>query len=99
MPVVFGVIKAAIWSGISWFVRGPVVMFFLYWALFYIASEGIAYLMTKIKLDGSDIQTLLSQMSPGFWYFAQLFMLPVGLTTIITAAVLRFAIRRIPIIG
>ncbi|WP_238214255.1 DUF2523 family protein [Pseudomonas sp. PAGU 2196] len=42
---------------------------------------------------------LFSQIDPSVWYFMQIFQVPYGISAIMSAYVLRFMIRRLPIIG
>lgn len=43
--------------------------------------------------------TMFSAIPPGVWFFANVCQAPVGVTMILSAYLVRFFIRRIPIIG
>jgi hypothetical protein len=46
-----------------------------------------------------NAQSVGGSIAPGALYFMTLFLLPTGLTMIVTAYTLRFLLRRIPFIG
>lgn len=97
--MLFSLIRSALFVIIGWLFKGPVIMFVLYWALFYVASEGIQYLMSQIDIGSASVKELFENIPEGMWWFIHLFKIPIGITMILSAYVTRFAIRRIPIIG
>lgn len=84
----------------GWLFRTVLIKFILFSALFLIVSEFASYLSTKISAVTPDsLNAALSSLSPAMWYFIDLTMFSVGFPMIVSAYLLRFAIRRIPILG
>lgn len=85
---------------VGWLVRTVLIKFVAFTVLYVIVSAFISYLMSKISGVGPDaINSALSGWTPAMWYFADLTLFSQGIPAIISAYVLRFSIRRIPMIG
>ena len=80
---------------------------------FFAQLEAFALYLTDLFLSGAvtvfesipvpdflaNAQAVGSSIAPGALYFLTLFLLPTGLTMIVSAYTLRFLLRRIPFIG
>lgn len=68
------------------------------WELF---LDGLAAVLEAIPVPSwiSSAGGVFDAIPDGVIYFAQAFQLPAGLSIIVSAYVIRFLIRRIPIIG
>lgn len=85
---------------IGWLVRTALIKFVVFTVLYVIVSAFVGYLMTKISsLSPSAVNSALSGWTPAMWYFADLTLFSQGIPAIISAYILRFSIRRIPLIG
>lgn len=69
--------------------------------LFSLLLQGLAAVLTAIPAPSwlSNIPSTMSGISSGIWYFAACAQIGTGMTIVISAYVLRFLIRRIPLIG
>ncbi|MFS2137347.1 DUF2523 family protein [Duganella sp. Dugasp56] len=94
----FGILMSAAGSILAYLLRSALVKFAAFFALFFIANGFIEYLAARLP-DASSISPALGTLSPGIWYFFDLFGFSIGLPAILSAWVLRFMIRRIPVIG
>lgn len=63
--------------------------------------DGVAAVLEAVPVPSwlSSAGSVLDGIPDGVLYFAQALQLPAGLSMIVSAYVLRFLIRRIPIIG
>lgn len=94
----FQIFLAAINTFGAFVFRSVIVKFATFFALFYIATEFIAYLGPKLP-GGAELVQAFSQIPPGMWYFFDLFKLGTGIQLTLAAYVTRFAIRRMPVVG
>jgi hypothetical protein len=94
----YGILISALYTALTFVVRTVFVKFIIFSGLFFVASEFVRYLVTKLPGIAS-INQAMSAIPPGIWYFCDLFQFAVGLKLILAAYVTRFAIRRIPVIG
>jgi hypothetical protein len=85
---------------VGWLVRTVLVKFVTFTVLYVIVSAFVSYVMGKLSGVGpAALNSALSTWTPAMWYFADLTLFSQGIPAIICAYVLRFAIRRLPIIG
>lgn len=94
----FSILMSAIGAAFGFVLRSVLVKFVTYFALFFITSGFISYLASLLP-DASSINGTLAQLTPSMWYFLDLFQFSVGLPMVVSAWLLRFMIRRIPVIG
>ncbi len=94
----FGIFLSALFSVLGWVFKSVLVKFVVFFSLFFVATEFISYLAPKLP-GASAISSAFGAVSPGVWYFVDLFNIPLGLKMCLAAYVTRFAIRRIPVIG
>lgn len=94
----YGILVSALNTALGFILKGIIVKFVLFFGLYYVVSEFIEYLSTKLPTF-SGLPAELSEMPSGLWYFLDLFQISPGISICISAALLRFMIRRIPLIG
>jgi hypothetical protein len=94
----FGILMSAVGSLLGFVVRGVVVKFVLFTALFYVTSEFLVFLTSRLP-DASSLNGAFGSFSAGVWYFLDYFGFSYGFPLLLSAWVLRFMIRRIPFIG
>ena len=63
--------------------------------------EGLSWLIQQIPVPSffADAGTLVSQLGSDIGYFMDMFQLNAGIAIVLSAYVLRFVIRRLPIVG
>lgn len=94
----YGILVSALYTALGFIARSVLVKFVLFFAVWFVAVEFVPVLVTY--LPGSSALLLAwSSIPPGIGYFLNLFQVPTGLSMALTAMVLRFSIRRIPLIG
>ena len=85
---------------VGWLVRTVLIKFLAFTVLYVIVSAFISYLMSKLGGIGPGaLNSALTGWSPQMWYFADLTLFSQGFPAIISAYILRFSIRRMPMIG
>jgi hypothetical protein len=94
----YGILLSSLFSAMAWIFRSVLIKFFMYFALFFVASEFTAYLVPKLP-GAAALTQAFSGIPAGVWYVFDLFKLPIGIQLVLAAYVTRFAIRRIPVIG
>lgn len=91
---------ALLTSVVTWLVRTVLIKFVTFTILYLIVSAFVGFLASKLSTIGPDaLNASLGQWTPGMWYFADLTLFTQGFPAIVSAYVLRFAIRRMPVIG
>jgi hypothetical protein len=94
----FGIVLSALFSIVGWLFRSVLVKFIFYFALFFITTEFIQILVPLLP-GASSLTAAFSAQTPGVWYFLDMFKVGFGVSACLSAFVLRFMIRRIPVIG
>lgn len=94
----FGILLSAFYSVLGWLLRSVLIKFVLYFALWFVTTEFIQILVPLLP-GAASLTSAFAQQAPGVWYFIDLFKLPFGVSACLSAAVLRFSIRRLPVIG
>lgn len=93
--------QAILWPIVSWLLREVVVKFIVFAALFavlaFMIPKAIEYVAPWVGVN--DLNSVFSGLSGGVWFFLDFFELGYGLPLVISAAVTRFLIRRLPVIG
>lgn len=95
----WGLLLSGIWTALGWVFRAIVFKGVLYIALFYFTSEAMAYFAQVIVVDLGDFSSSVGALGSGAGWLIELVRLDIGLPAILAAYVMRFAIRRLPIIG
>lgn len=91
-------VLSALFSFAGWFAKSAMVKFFVYFALFFVTTEFISFIVPLLP-GASDLTAAFSKQSPGVWYLLDIFQIPFGVSVCLSAFVTRFIIRRIPVIG
>lgn len=94
----FGILLSAFYSVLGWLFRSVLVKFVLYFALWFITTEFIQILVPLLP-GASSLTNAFAAQTPGVWYFLDLFKVGFGISACLSAFVLRFIIRRLPVIG
>ncbi|RZI43725.1 DUF2523 domain-containing protein [Herbaspirillum sp. HC18] len=94
----FGIVLSAINAALTFVLRSVLVKFAVFFGLYFVTTEFLAYLSAHLP-DASSINATLAQITPGVWYFLDYFGFTYGFPMVLSAWVLRFLIRRIPVIG
>lgn len=94
----FGIVLSALNSALAWIVRAVLVKFVLFFALYFITSEFVSFVAALLP-NGSALNSALSGIASSTWYFLDVFMIPQGLSAVVSAYTTRFIIRRMPVIG
>lgn len=94
----FGIVLSALNSALAWIVRAVLVKFVLFFALYFITSEFVSFIAALLP-NGGALNNALSGIASSTWYFLDVFMIPQGLSAVVSAYTTRFIIRRIPVIG
>lgn len=86
---------------VSWIFRTVVIKFVILTAVFAVMAIVIPKAIELIApfLGVTSLNTAFGGVGSGVWYFLDFFALDYGLPLLISAAVTRFLIRRLPIIG
>lgn len=92
---------AILWPAVSWIFRTVVVKFVALAAIFAVMTVLIPYGISLIgpHLGVTSLSNAFGGIDPGVWWFLDAFRLDYGLPLLISAAVTRFLIRRLPVIG
>lgn len=85
-------------SVVAFLVRTVLVKFLLFTVMYLVVSSVCGYLVSKLP-GPSDLNSALASWSPAMWYFADLTLWTQFFPGVISAYILRFAIRRIPFFG
>lgn len=94
----YAILVSALFSALGWLFRSVLIKFFVFFALFFIATEFISYLVPKLP-GVAGLTQAFTGIPDGMWYFLDLFRVPLGIQMCLSAAVTRFAIRRMPVVG
>jgi hypothetical protein len=94
----FAIFSSAIMSALGFLVRGVLVKFIVFTALFAVTTSFVAWLAPELP-NATALTQALNGLDGQMWFFLDLFNVPVGISMIVSAYVTRFLIRRIPVIG
>lgn len=82
------------------FVKTALIKFFAFTVLYLITSSFMSYLVSHLSsVSPSALTNAVAAWSPQMWYFADLTLFTQAFPAIISAYILRFSIRRMPVIG
>lgn len=84
-----------------WLIDGVQVKFVAFTGLFGLVTFFIDILSSYLEpyLTTNSLSSAFGSLTPETWYFVNLFNIAYGIPLVIGAFVVRFLIRRIPIIG
>lgn len=91
--------SAAAWV-LGWVFRASVLKFVAFGALALLLAPLMELLLGLIDETGLDgIPSLVNALPEGIRFYLVLFQFPIGLPMLVAAALTRFFIRRLPIVG
>lgn len=94
----YGIIFSAINSALSFIFKTAIVKFVLFFGLYFVVSEFIEFLSSKLP-SFTNLDGLFLGLPSGVWYFLDICQFGRGFSLVLSAFLLRFMIRRIPFIG
>lgn len=94
----FAILISAFNSILAWVLRGVVIKFIAFTAIYFIVKEFFS-VVVKLLPSSTNLSDILNLMPDSVWYFLNLFQFPLGFPLVLSAIVTRFIIRRIPLIG
>lgn len=94
----FGILLSALNSVLAWVFRSLLVKFVLFFALYFITSEFVGFIVALLPGTGA-VDSALSGISTATWYFLDVFQIQTGIAMVVSAYATRFVIRRLPILG
>lgn len=94
----FGILLSAGNALLGWLVRGVLVKFVVFIALYWVVAELVAVMAGWLP-SGNGLTSAFAGIGAGTWYFLDLFAFSSGLPLLVSAFVTRFLVRRIPVIG
>jgi uncharacterized membrane protein len=96
----FAILVSALNVGLAFVLRSVIGRLFAYFVLYFITTEFVAVLQSAgVFPTASALSGAFGGVSSGLWYFLDLCGFSVGAPAIVSAYVMRFIIRRIPVIG
>ena len=94
----FGILVSALNTAMTFLFKSVIAKFFVFFALYFIVSEFVSYLSSRLP-DFSELSGAFSSLPANVWYFLNLVNFSQGFSLCLSAYLLRFMIRRIPVIG
>ena len=98
----FGIFTSALNLFGKFIIRSLIVKFVVFFALFFIV-HGFTQIMLSLVIpagmSAAGLNGLFANIPPSIWYFMDVFAFDYGFPLILSAYVVSFIIRRIPIIG
>lgn len=94
----FARVLSALFSLAAWAFKSSIVKFATFFAFFFITTEFVQLLVPLLP-TGDLLSSLLSSLDPGVWWFLDLLKIDYGISAMLSSFVVRFIIRRIPVIG
>ncbi|MGO3890881.1 MAG: DUF2523 family protein [Paenalcaligenes sp.] len=94
----FGILVSAFNLVLAWLIRSVLVKFFVFFALYFITSEFIVFVIEMLP-NSTSVDGALAGIGSATWFFLDVFQVQAGLAMVVSAYATRFTIRRIPIIG
>lgn len=93
--------QALLWPIVTWIFREVVIKFAVFTALFVVLAFLIPKAIGLVSpwIGTSGLTSAFAGLGSGVWYFLDFFQLGYGVPLLISAAVTRFLIRRLPVIG
>ncbi|MDH6146083.1 MULTISPECIES: hypothetical protein [Paraburkholderia] len=96
----FGIVLSALNVVLAFVVRSIIARFFAYFVLYFLTTEFIGVLQSAgVFPTAAALNGAFGGLGADTWYFLDLCGFSVGAPAIVSAYVLRFIIRRIPVIG
>lgn len=94
----FGIVLSALNVVLGFLVRSILVKFVFFFGLYFVTSEFVPVLSSLLP-NSNFLSSAFGNIPASMGYFLHMFMVPQGISMILSAYVTRFVIRRIPVIG
>ena len=94
----FGILVSALNAALAFLVKSIIAKFFVFFALYFVVSEFVSYLSSRLP-DFSELSGAFLSLPANVWYFLDMANFSQGFSLCLSAYLLRFMIRRIPVIG
>jgi hypothetical protein len=93
--------QALLWPIVTWVLRELVVRFVVLSSVFILVAFFVPYAVQYLGgfIGVSGLSYAFGSLPAGIWFFLDYCHVPFGLPLLISAAVARFLIRRLPVIG
>lgn len=93
--------QAILWPIVSWIFREVLLKFVVFTSLYAVVAFLIPKAITLITpwIGTGSLSGAFAGLGSGVWFFLDFFNLGYGVPLLISAAVTRFLIRRMPVIG
>jgi hypothetical protein len=95
----YGILVSAFNYALGWMFRVVVMKAMVFGVLYYVTTEFMSYLMSKVSGPLGGAAGAFGSMPPGALWLMGVLRLDVGIPAMLAAAGLAFSIRRIPVIG
>lgn len=87
-------------AALTWIFQTIILKFVAFTVLYVIVSSFVSYLLGKLSAYGpTDMLNAMNSFTPAMWYFFDITMFTQFFPAMISAYILRFSIRRLPVIG
>lgn len=98
---IFGIFLSALNASAGFMARSIMAKFFAFFALFFIVHGFLQVLIQYVlPANGAgDLDSLFGALPENMWYILNMFCIPQGFSMILSAYVVRFLVRRVPVIG
>lgn len=92
---------AILWPMVSWIFRGVVIKFVILTSVFAVMAIVVPLAIDLIapKIGVTGMSSAFAGLGSDVWFYLDFFALGYGIPLLISAAVTRFLIRRLPLIG
>lgn len=83
---------------VSWLFKGVLIKFVIFTVMYVVVTAVIGYISSKVP-SANTFSNSFATWTPAMWYFADITLFTQFFPALMSALILRFAIRRIPFIG
>lgn len=94
----FPIIFAALSNIVMFLLRGTVIKFMLFGALFYFVIDFVPNILSFMEID-IDLGSSINDLPSGVLYFMNIVDFSTFIKIVLSAYISRFVIRRLPIVG
>lgn len=94
----YGIFLSAINTALRYLLGGSIIKYVSYAAIYFLITDILASLVSHLP-NLSALNSAFSGIPPSLWYFLGLIDVSYGVSSMLSAYALRFAIRRLPFIG
>lgn len=93
--------QAILWPIVTWLLREIIIKFIVVSAVFFLVAIFVPFAVSYVAgfIGVGSLTSAFSALPAGIWFFLDYFQVGFGLPLVIAAAVSRFLIRRLPVIG